>query len=199
MATKKSKKVAGLVQAGDSGLLDGKSLAEVVTEQKLTKMELAEYMAALAEKEIDKELELLRKQIDHGKYVLQDAELTEDQLLLVQALRNMGLALVPQVCVAHYAHHQTGADARTEATLFIQAPSRGSIEIPLSDSQQADTRITDRAARWARYCALRQQRASLDKSSAKIRVVESLLSSTESGLAFLAQLKGMVNRAVRGE
>lgn len=193
MATKKTESKATLTKIDAVTQLDGSAASEVVVEARLTKMELAEYLTTAAQEAFDAELVSAESAITSFRWVtLKSTELIASQrkaLIAYRAVYGSGEA------------HLRVATREHGPLVWVGPPDRsGAVwDLPVTEAQKSHPIHEQYARALKTLRAIHERRENFNPGVAKMQVIETMLGTTENGRTVLTQLKGMVNRAVRGE
>lgn len=191
MATRKVK--AEIVKA-----VDGNDLSKAGVDVKLSKMEIADYIAEKAKEELTNRLSVVQDTLNkywRSSTVVAPTKLQQDTMDALTKLTGHKYATMVSWNIDY------GQIERSEwrVTLVIAHEGGGyhgtSVHCPADASQIPDV---DMIALHKEQNEINNRIHELGKKKHRTYLIEQILSANESGKKVLADLKGMVNRAVNG-
>lgn len=183
MATKKSAAITKAAKVDD--------LTAAGIDVKLSKMEIADYIAAKAQEELELRKDELQKryqEFSSGLSVTLD-DLTDDQRTVVELYIKMHKAEIRDMSFNHWG----------EWRLSVRTNNRcGDLQLPLSDDQLNSDKIKEFTDTSNEIGEVNQRLHQLSKKSHRTMLIEKILGGSESGKKVLGDLTSMVKRAVHG-
>lgn len=191
MASKKKTTTALTTLNGD---VANSTLAKAGVEVKLTKGEIAEYIAAKAQKQITEEIQSLDQK--YGRYNLHNGVVKVDTYPKRIAAIVKSLTAADSERTTQVFFHEKGYGWNSHRDRWVINSGGAEMAFFLNDDEEAPAQSSELKAAKERFDTLHNKLRELQQKNYKVLLVESILSGSVAGATVLADLNKMVEQMV---